>query len=377
MGRYVKLTFEPHDPSCAGLFIRQVLMKKIANIPTKTLALAFAANRADHCDREIQPFLQQVNGKNRVLICDRYYLSSLVYQSTPDFGFEEVMALNSSAVTPDLTIFLTASSKTCYTRMRIRGDEKELFEVNLNDTRNKYLEAVDFLRLRGENVVVVEAEGTIEEVFDRVKEAIFDNSPDWLRFQYQLPFSEADNVFDQKGVTINSIADSISADDVMLQACANEFSIREKIRKFVDDLAFDDAASLFLDFLSCNSYVLHGKLPWTDLDAFELECNLPLGVVQRGAALLLGESQRYDVVLTKLLGSAKFHSIEQMSDFLFIFDSNPCHLRVNYYEREKVAASAKQKLSPTLVVVGRAELADYLSDVLLTRLANGGIREDS
>lgn len=59
-GNNVKLTFEPHDPSCAGVFIRQVLMKKISNVPLSTLALAFATNRADHCDREIIPFLERV-----------------------------------------------------------------------------------------------------------------------------------------------------------------------------------------------------------------------------------------------------------------------------------------------------------------------------
>jgi dTMP kinase len=85
----IKLTFEPHDPSCAGLFIRQVLMKKIRKFSPRTLALAFAANRLDHCDREITPFLTQ--GKKRVVVCDRYYLSSLVYQTTRDISTKEVI----------------------------------------------------------------------------------------------------------------------------------------------------------------------------------------------------------------------------------------------------------------------------------------------
>ena len=39
MGDRVMLTFEPHDPSAAGLFIRQVLTRKIEATP-RTLALA-------------------------------------------------------------------------------------------------------------------------------------------------------------------------------------------------------------------------------------------------------------------------------------------------------------------------------------------------
>jgi len=102
----VKLTFEPHDPSCAGLFIRQVLAKK-RNYDPRTLALAFAANRADHLARDIIPFLEK--DTNHIVICDRYYLSSLVYQTTDEIPINEVMAFNSGAIQPNLIIFLNAS----------------------------------------------------------------------------------------------------------------------------------------------------------------------------------------------------------------------------------------------------------------------------
>jgi len=51
----IKLTFEPHDGSTSGLYIRQVLEKKITNFSHRTLALAFAANRMDHGARVITP----------------------------------------------------------------------------------------------------------------------------------------------------------------------------------------------------------------------------------------------------------------------------------------------------------------------------------
>ncbi|MDF1864445.1 MAG: dTMP kinase, partial [Saprospiraceae bacterium] len=79
-----KLTYEPHDPSCGGLFIRQVLTKKIKKFDHHVLALSYAANRLDHCCREIEPWLERDDG--RIVISDRYYLSSLVYQSRPDFS---------------------------------------------------------------------------------------------------------------------------------------------------------------------------------------------------------------------------------------------------------------------------------------------------
>jgi dTMP kinase len=129
----VKLTFEPHDPSCSGLFIRQVLMNRLKGVSPRTLALAFATNRADHCDREIDKYLKP--GDKRIVLCDRYYLSSLVYQSTAELTLNDVMALNAGARQPDLTIFLDASDRTCYERMRRRPEDKQLFEKNLRETR--------------------------------------------------------------------------------------------------------------------------------------------------------------------------------------------------------------------------------------------------
>jgi dTMP kinase len=377
LGRHVKLTFEPHDPSCAGLFIRQVLMKKITNIPARTLALAFATNRADHCDREIVPFLEQVNGKNRVVICDRYYLSSLVYQKTEDFGFEEIMSLNTSAKRPDLTLFLTATSKTCYERMRNRGEDKELFEVNLNEIRKRYFEAIEFLRNKGDKILTVESEGTLQEVFEKVKHVVFENAPEWLRVQNDLPIDEYETIFVQSELSIEKTVDDlikclVKTDKLITKIKSSEMNqvVYPEVVKYLDNLKYDDVATLFLNALSLAGYSLHEKLPWTDLDAFELSYTMPLGVTQRGTALLLGESQRYDFVITKLLGSQKYQLVGSMSDFLFIFDSNPCHLRINYYEREKLMNGLSQKISPMLCVIGRTELADIITAEIINKFIN-------
>ena len=179
-GTEVELTFEPHDPSAAGLFIRDVLAKRITTTD-RTLALAFALNRADHNDRVINPFLDV--GQQRILICDRYYLSSLVYQSTPAIPMEQVLMLNEGARQPDLIIFLNASAETCYARMSKRPQDRELFERNLEATRQKYLQAIDFLRGRGEIVAEVNADGDRQTVFNALLNALTKHGPSWLRVQ--------------------------------------------------------------------------------------------------------------------------------------------------------------------------------------------------
>lgn len=177
-GPEVELTFEPHDSSAAGQFIRDVLAKR-STTTDRTLALAFALNRADHNDRVINPFLNA--GQQRILICDRYYLSSLVYQSTSDIPMEQVMMLNAGARPPDLIIFLDASAATCYERMSKRPQDRELFERNLEVTRQKYLEAINFLRARGETIVEVNADGDRQTVFNALLNALTTHGPSWLR----------------------------------------------------------------------------------------------------------------------------------------------------------------------------------------------------
>jgi dTMP kinase len=164
----VLLTYEPYNASLGGEFIRQVLRKEIMVSP-RTLALAFAANRADHLDREIEPFLREAGN---VVVCDRYYLSSLVYQTTPTTPLDFVWRINTGSRSPNLTLFLNASDEVCYQRIGNRGQSRELFEENLHEKRLQYETAIEFLRNQGERIVEVNADGTIPQVTSTVIDVI-------------------------------------------------------------------------------------------------------------------------------------------------------------------------------------------------------------
>lgn len=153
------LTCEPHDPSAAGDYIRAVLTRQFAIAP-RTLALAYALNRADHTERVIAPHL----AAGGIVICDRYLLSSLAYNSGPDLPLEKVLELNAAARRPDVTLFLDASAEICYQRLGARGGDRELFEAKLEERRAHYLEAIAFLRERGQTIVTIDASGTPDQV---------------------------------------------------------------------------------------------------------------------------------------------------------------------------------------------------------------------
>lgn len=182
---HVLLTFEPRNEMAAGEFCRDVLAKRIT-VSMRTLALGFALNRADHGERMIAPFLE--GGERRIVICDRYYMSSLVYQSSGGLSIDDVMDLNQSARPPDLTLFLDASPDTSYERISARQlklgfADRELFEERLVETREKYLTVIDYLRKRGEQIEIVDANGTRLEVLNGMIDSINRCVPDWLRLE--------------------------------------------------------------------------------------------------------------------------------------------------------------------------------------------------
>jgi dTMP kinase len=84
------------------------------------LALLFAADRLDHVAREITPALE----RGAWIVCDRYVLSSLVYQSL-DCPLNWVAAINAKARRADLTVLLDLPAKTAIKRVESRQSEGE------------------------------------------------------------------------------------------------------------------------------------------------------------------------------------------------------------------------------------------------------------
>jgi dTMP kinase len=173
-------SYEPHDPSAAGLYIRDVLARRIS-VSTRTLALAYALNRMDHNERVILPFLN--GGPDRLILCDRYMLSSLVYQGLAGgpLTIEEVAQINGGARQPDLTIFLDASPDTAYARIGSRGGPRELFDEQLAEIRGRYLTAIAWMRARGAAIRVINADPDYPTVYAAVCDALIEAGPHWLQ----------------------------------------------------------------------------------------------------------------------------------------------------------------------------------------------------
>lgn len=169
----VRTTREPSDGPI-GTMIRQVLTGRIVN-PSKgapgwtTMALLFAADRMDHIEAEIEPFVTS----GGVILSDRYDASSLAYQSVSsgtggEDAVEWIRTLNRFCARPDLTIVLDLPPDEAAARRESRGEAAQLYEQNEVQRALAVFYKNLAKHLPNDRIEIVDASGTVEEVHARV-----------------------------------------------------------------------------------------------------------------------------------------------------------------------------------------------------------------
>lgn len=147
-----------------GKLIRQALQKEPEWEPTQ-FALAFALDRLDHVKREIEPAMRA----GKVVLSDRYVISSLVYQSL-ELPMDWVESLNRHAPEPDLTLLVDLDVEEAEMRRSKRGGPEEIFDAN--ETQQRLRAAYLDCARRYPNTYIVSGSGSIEEVTKRLLDII-------------------------------------------------------------------------------------------------------------------------------------------------------------------------------------------------------------
>lgn len=134
-----------------------------------SMALFFAADRADHIHNEVSPKLK--DGVH--VVADRYYLSSLAYQSV-DAELPWIREINKNIIRPDMTLFLDVPPAVCVKRMRAQRWHVELYEdlENLEKVRKNFLLAIDKSKVEGEQIEMINGYQTPKDVHREVVQAV-------------------------------------------------------------------------------------------------------------------------------------------------------------------------------------------------------------
>lgn len=119
----VVLTREPTD-SQYGKRIRALYSNREKVSRREELQL-FLDDRKEHVETLLLPQLEQ----GKIVLCDRYYLSTMAYQGAVGFDPEEIHQLNSFAPEPDLALLFELSPEKSVERITAsRGDLLNDFE---------------------------------------------------------------------------------------------------------------------------------------------------------------------------------------------------------------------------------------------------------
>jgi len=167
------LTAEPSDYDL-GKILRKYLQN--SKVPASVDALLFAADRIEHCDKEILPLLK----KGFIVISDRYRDSSYIYQSiegrNEGVSMDWIKKINKFSLIPDLTIIIDIDPKIGLKRKRNQANNSnnqslDKFEIHRfqNLIREEFIKIAKNSVVSKEGVhVLIDGNESEEEVFKNI-----------------------------------------------------------------------------------------------------------------------------------------------------------------------------------------------------------------
>lgn len=173
----VVLTREPGGIEIAEQIRKIILDPKNTAMDERTEALLYAAARRQHLIEKVLPALKE----NKIVICDRFVDSSLVYQGVGrGIGIDKVYEMNLFAIEgimPDFTIFFDIDPKLGLERTK-KDDKRTLDRLDLEGLTfhqkvyDGYMEVVERFK---ERIICIDASKSIEEVKSNVMNLIEDH----------------------------------------------------------------------------------------------------------------------------------------------------------------------------------------------------------
>lgn len=155
-GHTVLQTAEP-TKSAVGRLTRLVLSGELSVSP-RTLALLFTGDRMGHVRREIVPALEQ----GKTVVCERYWYSTVAYQSAQGLDREWLVSINGFAPEPDVALLLDVAPK----EGEARTSTGEIFE------KAAFLTAVAGTLHSFPELTVVDSSGTKEQTAATIREHV-------------------------------------------------------------------------------------------------------------------------------------------------------------------------------------------------------------
>jgi len=169
-----------------GKLLRSEYLSGKRQCDEHVLNYLYAADRLDHISNKEDGMLKYIEEGTNVL-CDRYYLSSLAYDTYMHWGTKEYSKqmndiinrnmLNIQLLSPDLTIFIDLPVEVCLERLQRNRDELSIYETKdkLEKIKLSYMESINILQNQYDhNICIIDGNRSIDEIsyliWEKVKE---------------------------------------------------------------------------------------------------------------------------------------------------------------------------------------------------------------
>ena len=161
-----------------GESVRDIILSTKSEDPAKeAILLLFMAARAENISKVIKPALES----GKIVICDRFLASTIVYQGLlSGFSKEDILIAHSSfnyGLYPDLTILLDANPEILIKRREQENVERQNNKYDflplktVINLREKFLSTAEIKSL---NTKIIESENSSDETFAKIKPLILD-----------------------------------------------------------------------------------------------------------------------------------------------------------------------------------------------------------
>lgn len=170
-GQSVVATREPRKEGLIGDIVQRILTGKL-KISSIALQYLFSTDRILHHEEVIIPALKA----GKIVISDRCFWSAIVYgildRNHGLYNYKEadfmlivhsILSMYHQFIVPDHTFYLKVSLAAALSRIRKKGDVKEIYEDK--EKLRKVIEGYDWLSTKfTKEIIVVDGAGPVEEV---------------------------------------------------------------------------------------------------------------------------------------------------------------------------------------------------------------------
>ena len=168
-GYGVITTREPGGIDIAEQIRNIILDVKNTKMDYRTEALLYAASRTQHLAEKVIPALND----NKIVLCDRYLDSSLVYQGIArGLGIDNVLKINMFALEymPDITFFIDVKPEICFKRLKDNNREMDRLDLEKMSFHDMVYEGYkEVAKMYPKRIVSINGDRKIEDIIEDIR----------------------------------------------------------------------------------------------------------------------------------------------------------------------------------------------------------------